>query len=540
MTTSFQVTKPIKLPNTKHCSSLVFQHDFNPTKDVAPVLANYNPPPSNCQSEDFSKIVLELKATYDGGQLERIFGVWLGGVELLRSSAPQAGATGVTWTVEKDITKYSSLLKSPQTLAVYLLHRLDGTIPGIYHVDITFHLYPAEQPPSPPSSGITSPADLILPISRNLPLNDGLWFSVKNSIDIQSKQFKIPQNAYRAVLEVYVSFHNSDEFWYTHSSNEFIIANNLTAYWPGNGPFREVVVSLDGDEMGAVWPFTVIYNAGLNPSLWTPITGIGSFDLPSYDIEVTPFLGKLLDGKQHEFGFRVTNALDEWFIDANLHIWLDHKSKKTSGKLINHEIPRPTISSASKFKGFEGSFVTNVFRSISSSGWVKSSHGKITTHSFQDFNFTNLMKILKDGNSMILNQTIDENNRVYAMLPSYLYSVERYANVSLGFNEQIARGSSSTDFAISTLTNTQNGQSVMFDKRFEVIGGIGSTQQVYSYYGPDECYFWNVSSTDNTILYNITGDSCLQGSQDSSSGLEHGRWKPFPVQSASLESDLVE
>lgn len=104
--------------------------------------------------------------------------------------------------------------------------------------------------------GYDSKADLILPISRDLPLNDGLWFEIQNSTDVHSKEFKISQNVYRAVLEVYVSPHENDEFWYTNYVNECIVANNLTDV-PGNGPFREVIVSLDGNVVGAVWPFIV-------------------------------------------------------------------------------------------------------------------------------------------------------------------------------------------------------------------------------------------------------------------------------------------
>ena len=67
-----------------------------------------------------------------------------------------------------------------------------------------------------------TPADLIIPFSRNLPLNDGLWFEIESSTDIALSEFKIPQNAYRAVLEVYVSFHENDEFWYSNFYNEYI------------------------------------------------------------------------------------------------------------------------------------------------------------------------------------------------------------------------------------------------------------------------------------------------------------------------------
>ncbi|PHT54908.1 Peptide-N4-(N-acetyl-beta-glucosaminyl)asparagine amidase A [Capsicum baccatum] len=63
-------------------------------------------------------------------------------------------------------------------------------------------------------------AGLIVSISRNVDLNNGLWFKIENSTDVKSKDFKIPQNVYRALLEVYVSFHENDESWYGNSVNE--------------------------------------------------------------------------------------------------------------------------------------------------------------------------------------------------------------------------------------------------------------------------------------------------------------------------------
>ncbi|XP_021911668.1 peptide-N4-(N-acetyl-beta-glucosaminyl)asparagine amidase A-like [Carica papaya] len=141
----FEVTKSIKLSKVKPCSHNVLRHDFAYTYGKSPVLANYTFP-SHCTSQSFSKIVLEWKATSRGRQFDRIFGVWLGGVELLRSCTAEPIATGILWRVEKDVTRYSSLLtkNDTQTLAVYLGNLIDKTYTGIYHVDITFHFYPAE------------------------------------------------------------------------------------------------------------------------------------------------------------------------------------------------------------------------------------------------------------------------------------------------------------------------------------------------------------------------------------------------------------
>ncbi|PIA42184.1 hypothetical protein AQUCO_02100210v1 [Aquilegia coerulea] len=553
LTKFFQVTKPIKLPNTKPCSSLVLQHDFGYTYGKSPVLVDYKPP-YHCPSQNFSKIVLEWKATCKGRQFDRIFGVWLGGVEILRSCTAEPRATGIVWTVEKDITRYSSLLKDPQTLAVQLGNLIDSTYTGIYHVNITLHFYPAEEHPQYPfkpkhadlKSGYDFPADLILPISRNLPLKDGQWFLVQNSTDVQLKKFSIPRNAYKAVLEVYLSPHQSDEFWYGNPPNDYLLANNLTNS-PGNGPFREIVVTLDGMVVGAVFPFTVIYTGGVNPLLWRPITGIGSFDLPSYDIELTPFLGNILDGKQHEFGFGVTNALNVWFIDANLHVWLDSKSLETKGKLIEYYSLPSKVSLVSNFSGLNGTFLTGAHRTLNYIGWVESSHGNVTTNSFQHFTFTNFMQMGNNGNLQILNQSISSNHTVYHNLPSYIYTDTLYqsfplylytdnvdqgnnsymsvANLSLGFNEDSHLGSVTT-----SLKNVQTGQGYMIVKGNLVTSGLGSTQQVYKYGGTGGCFFRNVSSSNYTVLYDKT--HLCSGSQQQDSGFRFDKWR---VRKAFLE-----
>ncbi|PHU22716.1 Peptide-N4-(N-acetyl-beta-glucosaminyl)asparagine amidase A [Capsicum chinense] len=102
--------------------------------------------------------------------------------------------------------------------------------------------------------------DLIVSISRNVDLNDSLWFEIENLTDVKPKYFKVPQNVYRTLLKVYVSFHENDESLYGNSVNEYVSLNNLSIL--KNGVFREVIVSLDEMVVGVVWPFTVIYIRG--------------------------------------------------------------------------------------------------------------------------------------------------------------------------------------------------------------------------------------------------------------------------------------
>ncbi|KAK1405079.1 Peptide-N4-(N-acetyl-beta-glucosaminyl)asparagine amidase A [Heracleum sosnowskyi] len=558
-TTFFEVTKPIEVPNTKPCSQLILQHDFGYTYNKPPVLADYKPSFLNCPSQDFSRIVLEWKATCKGRQFDRIFGVWLGGVELLRSCTAEPRPNGIVWNVKKDVTRYYSLLMTNQTLAVYLGNIIDDTYTGVYHVELSFHFYPAENRMLSWGNlghGYGSNADLILPISRDLPLNDGLWFEVVKYTDVMSKKFKIPQNAYKAVLEVYVSPHENDESWYTNLPNEYIAQNNLTDL-PGNGPFREVVVSMDGKVVGAVWPFSVIYTGGVNPLLWRPISAIGSFDLPSYDIEITPILGTILDGKTHEFGFSVTNALNVWYIDANLHIWLDGKSKRTEGKVLRSSTSPHRFTHISNFTGLNGTFLTRVSRLIDSIGWVKSSYGKITTQATQEFNFSNFMEMGSNGDLQIVHQRIDFIDTIVAnsgtsvdsvtslkRFPLYLYlenadqeggTYTSVSNLSLGFNEKIIK-KSEYGSSVSSLENLQKGQASMLVKGNLVVSGTGSTQQAYSFDSSKSCYFRNVSSSNYTIIYDEENNKCNKRTQ-TYWGLGLHRWWHNPVRSAFLSSN---
>ncbi|XVE50084.1 hypothetical protein DITRI_Ditri01bG0132900 [Diplodiscus trichospermus] len=562
----FEVTKPINVPDVKPCSLSVLQHDFGYTYGKPPVFANYTFP-SDCPYQEFSKIVLEWNATCKGRQFDRIFGVWLSGVELLRSCTAEPRATGIVWSVKKDVTRYSSLLlkNKTQTFAVYMGNLVDKTYTGVYHVNVTLYFYPAvekmnlfKERGETLGSRVDSNADLIIPFSRDLPLNDGLWYEIENATDVKVKEFQIPQNVYRAVLEVYVSFHENDEFWYGNPPNEYIAANNLSL--AGNGPFREVVVSLDGELVGAVWPFTVVYTGGINPLLWRPISAIGSFDLPTYDIEITPFLGNILDGKTHKLRFGVTNALNVWYIDANLHLWLDSKTAKTEGKLLQHDIAPLGFSSVSDFKGLNGTFVTNTTRFISSTGWVTSTYGTVTTKSIQNLSYSNYMVMGNDGNLQIVNQTIHFDDSVYVKMPAsndklkkslktflfYLYSDYldqgnrsslSVANVTLGFNEKLQDADAKSPS--SSLRNLQKGKGVMVVKDNLVVSGVGSTQQTYNYDSSNFCYSRNISSSNYTILYDEVRNSCNKRAK-SHFGYGLSRWWPFPAKRAVLASHVID
>uniref|UniRef100_A0ACD5VNC7 Uncharacterized protein n=1 Tax=Avena sativa TaxID=4498 RepID=A0ACD5VNC7_AVESA len=531
--TFFEVDRPIRPPrgSVGPCSALLISGSFGYTYGRPPSTAAYAPPEclatARGRGRSVALAVLEWSADRRGRQFDRIFGVWLSGAELLRSCTAEPRPNGILWSVSRDITRYAALLSEPGEIAVYLGNIVDRTYTGFYHANLTLHLYFDSGPPPPPQQQ----ADLILPISRSLPLYDGQWFAIQSSTDVQSKKLAIPSNTYRAVLEVFVSFHGSDEFWYTNPPNEYIEANNLSGL-PGNGAFREIIVKVDEDIVGAVWPFTVIYTGGVNPLLWRPITGVGSFNLPTYDIDITPFLGKLLDGKEHDFGFGVTNALDMWYIDANLHLWLDHKSGKTTGGLVSYNAAA-SEHVQSEFSGLNGQFVTTASRHVSATGWVESSHGKVMTTFDQRFSYENSNVYSKSGSVQAVNQTIDTKSgvsatiggtvllseEVHQVFPLYLFDGtsdevgDKYSLVSvvkLGINEKKRQ----QGFSNSSLQNVQSARGSMRVKKNLVISGSGENHQVYRYVGTDGCYFRDVSSKNYTVVLDHSDGSCLETPRD--------------------------
>uniref|UniRef100_K3XFX6 Peptide N-acetyl-beta-D-glucosaminyl asparaginase amidase A N-terminal domain-containing protein n=1 Tax=Setaria italica TaxID=4555 RepID=K3XFX6_SETIT len=517
-TTFFEVDRPHRPPPGSFgpCSTLLLSHSFAYTYNKPPATAAYTPPPclaaAGSRASAISLAVLEWRATCRGVQFDRIFGVWLGGAELLRGCTAEPRQSGVEWTVSKDVTKYASLLTARNsTLAVYLGNIVDQQYTGVYHAEVTLHLYFRHPPPAPPQPGL-GPADVIVPISQSLPLNDGLWFQINNGFDVGS-----------ASVVVYLSYHSDDEFWYTNTPRD-------------NGPFREVNVLIDGDIVGAVWPFPVVYTGGINPLIWRPITGIGSFSLPSYDIELTAFLGKLLGGEEHEIAFQVTNAQDVWFVDANLHLWLDPRCAATTAGVVSYDAPPLDTTIAFRPEGPRNEFYyTTAFRHVSASGWVQTaSYGRITAAWTQRLGYENTNRI-QDGSLQAVNQTTDAYSGAHVADPAgVLYSQEAQQSFALGMFVGVVNQTSNSSYTIArsvrlglgedrvaagrsgfwsrSLRNAQDCEMDVDVEEGDAVGVSWGARQTYRYEASDACYFRNVTSLGYTVVSDHFDEACVKGS----------------------------
>ncbi|CAO2199503.1 unnamed protein product [Urochloa humidicola] len=514
-TTFFEVDRPLRPPpgSSGPCSTLLLSASFGSTFTKPPATAAYSPPhclvKAGGHASAISLAVIEWRAACRGTQLNRIFGVWLGGAELLRGSTAAPPPTGIVWSVSKDVTKYASLLAAAgksTTLTVYLGNLVNATLTGAYHANVTLHLYLRRARPSPPPP--TAPADLIVPVSRAPPLPNGggLWFPIRSAADAASTRVALPSNTYRAVLELYVSFHGDDESWYINQ--------------PGykNGPFREVTVRVDGILAGAAWPFPVIYAGGIYPLLWRPVVAIGSFNLPTYDVELTPLLGKMLDGKAHEVAFHVSNAMDVWYVDANLHLWFDQASAATAAGFVSFDAPLvANVTSSQSGDPVDTHYDTTASRRFSATGWVRSSYGNITTNATQAFTFENTKTF----------ETLDQSTVVRAGVVAtdhdgvLCYSVQTQLSFPLGWvyeqgrltvthgleDTTVAAGRWAAGPPYRSLRTTQS--SVVEDE--EGGGRSWGVRQTYRYEATDVCYFRNVTSSNYSIVSDQSSEVCLKG-----------------------------
>ncbi|CAM6085544.1 unnamed protein product [Calypogeia fissa] len=561
----FEVSRPVATGDHLVESIQLLYHEFADTYGVPVPNASYVPTSRVLGHKKWDKVVIKLSAVCKGRQFDRIGGVWLGGVEILRTCTAEPTLDGIIWEVEKDVTRFSSLWKEPQLVVVAIGNVVDSTYTGIINVTVSVLFYrsrhgsedhaaeweggdddegEADFQPSgdaakhgPKHSNLdyysAKPANVILPIAEPSYENGGYWFQLSSETDKFNTSLKVPSTTYKAVLEVCLSPHGNDEFWYTNLPNAYLEANNLTNF-PGNGAFREVVASIDGKVVGAVYPFVVVYTGGINPLFWRPAAAIGAFNLPSYDLDITPLLGYLLDGKNHTFSLTVTDALYMWLLQANLHIWVDPKGKTTSGRVVEFSVPSSIVKVDSDFKGLDGTFVTTASRTFSYVGHVASSFGNVTTSSSYTLKFYNSQVLSNDGNVSTIDQLTETDgtvvvktaekevalDRAVSSYPFYFYAdVTVYPDGSQLEKAKIVHSLKTDRQAVkkkfssfSSLSNSQSSIGDLFISVNNTISGIGATQQNFSYQGSDGCYQRAISAKNYTILSDSPSTHCSYSS----------------------------
>ncbi|KAF8636717.1 hypothetical protein AX17_003520 [Amanita inopinata Kibby_2008] len=346
----FQVAQPPPVPqDAKQCTIQILQRDFAFSFGSAEVV-QFEPPTDCGPVGSWAAITLNFTVTSNGTQFDRLGIFTFQNVEIWRTSTPEPTRNGIIWTYIKDVTRYIPLFAKSGTFILQLDNLIQPGLNGIYSTVLhaTFYASSAAHPPA-------KKADLIVPLST-LRNDTGNEASVPPGLSLN---VTLPQNMIGLYAELYASGNANEEFWYFNVANQFL--NTLpSGFALGQGPFREVRLLVDNQVAGVAFPYATIFTGGIIPTAWRPITAYGALDLPTYFLDLTPFVPLLTDGKPHVFTIDVVSAEDDhtilqnWFVSGLLQVITDQSPNRTTGKITRYDVEPYARTSATANVGTNG------------------------------------------------------------------------------------------------------------------------------------------------------------------------------------------
>lgn len=274
--------------------------------------------PSKCANEkNWERVVLDFSASQKGIQFDRTGGIWIGDIEVLRTTTPEPDSPGIFWSIKKDITEYRQYIQANMDKGlktfVSIPNNIDSTYTGVPVFTLSMTIFIS------PETGSNVPsAPLVIPLtnaSRNsFPWNEMTLVGTNNfTYDVT-----LPNNGTELWLEILADPHGCEEFYYTNSDTD----SSSTC---GGGVYREIQVYVDDIFAGTTYHFPVVYTGGINFFCWEPVVGIMAFDIPPKRFDLTPFLHFFNDGKKHTISMKVlgnnVNGGGYWFLDALLLVY---------------------------------------------------------------------------------------------------------------------------------------------------------------------------------------------------------------------------
>ncbi|OJJ02959.1 hypothetical protein ASPVEDRAFT_133004 [Aspergillus versicolor CBS 583.65] len=291
-----------------------------------PFVGFYKPP-----SCSFDTVRVNLTVTSRGRQFDRLGHMYLGDIEIFRTSTAEPTTNGVVWSYIKDMSQYNVLWKEHQKIIFELGNLVNDIYTGSFNVTVMAYFSHEEN---------VKTADIVLPISaQKSARNSSSAFNVPSQ---EAKvSYKLNPQVSRAIVSVSACGQSTEEFWWSNvfSSDTDTFDNGLDELY-GYSPFREIQLYIDGTLAGVVWPFPIIFTGGVSPGFWRPIVGTDAFDLRAPEIDITPFLPLLTDGFYHSFEFKVV-GLDVsdngtatissiigpyWVVSGNIFLYLSNNS----------------------------------------------------------------------------------------------------------------------------------------------------------------------------------------------------------------------
>jgi len=189
---------PVVYPKTDPCTVVLFQNEALSNYGQV-VNATYNPP-AECQGPQWSRVILKFHGSVAGVQFDRAGALWLGGVELLRTTTPEPDELGIEWEVERDVTSYSSIFRTTSNATLQIPNTVNDQYTGVLYITATLVFWGADD------SSQATVADAVIALSPP-PNFANPWSSMSIAGNaIRNTTFKFPRSdVLSAALDLYAS-----------------------------------------------------------------------------------------------------------------------------------------------------------------------------------------------------------------------------------------------------------------------------------------------------------------------------------------------
>lgn len=390
---------------------------------------------------------MNLTVTSKGRQFDRLGLMYLGDIEVFRTSTAEPTSNGIAWTYIKEMDQYNVLWKTEQKIIFDLGNLINEIYTGTFNTTLTATFFTV-----PDSQALS---DLILPISaKRSSTNGGSSFLLPAEVALVS--YQLPQNINRAVVSISACGQLAEEFWYTNvPSSEVDTFTASTGSLNGRSPFREVQLLIDGQLAGVTWPFPIIFTGGIAPGLWRPIAGIDAFDLREHEIDITSWLPLLCDGGSHTFEIRVVGLDDDgsghgtlsqtvgsyWVITGKIFLFLDKAGSVTTGSPPVVDAPPPQVTTSSIITTSSTgtnktlTYDTAVTRDLSVSSTVITSSGSSKIYWTQHLSYSSSNALLDHGS---IQETLQNTEGSDSSSSGYKNTYKYPLNVNSSFSKNEA------------------------------------------------------------------------------------------------------
>ncbi|KAI0341818.1 hypothetical protein BDW22DRAFT_280762 [Trametopsis cervina] len=515
----FQVAQPLTLPQTaKQCTVQILRRTFAFSYG-SPEVVQYTPPTACGPVGSWAGISLNFTVTSNGTQYDRLGIFTLDNVEIWRTSTPEpTRGDGIIWTYLKDVTRFIPLFKKPGTFVLQLDNLIQTGLDGEYATTLYATFY-ASSPQHPPAAQ----SDLIIPVTT-LADNSGDVASVPPAFTLN---VTLPRNLAAVYVEVIPSGNGNEEFWSMNVPNKYLDALPSETTF-GYGPFREVRLSVDGQVAGVIFPYLVIFTGGIAPTAWRPITAYAALDLPTYFIDVSPFIPVLADGKEHAITLDVVSAESDhainqnWYVTANLQVVLDKSSKPTTGRIVTYQVePYARTSTTGKVQANgEVDFTVTAARSVRIESDIRTGSGIDTRVIWtQSLSYSNTQTYAQNASVQTLVQessgaflsthngaSVVSDTFAFPVNVNFTYLDSTWTNWTTSIDHSFNRVSKPSPFVMGTTIQEHQVATAFFQLASGGNFGNGTSNNQFSYTDTlGNIYRRNVGSVNSSVTYDDEG-----------------------------------